>query len=220
MKLKFERKDVVYSPTKKLIVYLFNEDGAKYPVSLDSAYENESDEKLYDHAMQVVKTENFESLAITETALKVDDVMDMMETLSKETKRSVDTITANFIRAVDLTPEIKAELFSNFSPFTAGIEYEVGDIITYEGNLYKVVQAHTSQGDWTPLVSKSLFADYQNPTVTKGEDTVTVIPEWTQPDSTNPFKKGDHVMFNGKEYVSTADANVWAPDAYGWTEVV
>jgi len=46
-----------------------------------------------------------------------------------------------------------------------------------------------------------------------------VIPEWEQPDSTNPYMKGDRVMFDGKVYESTIDNNVWSPDVYGWTEV-
>ena len=42
-----------------------------------------------------------------------------------------------------------------------------------------------------------------------------------QPDSTNPYKKGDRVRFNGKVYESLIDNNVWSPSAYpaGWREV-
>jgi len=48
-----------------------------------------------------------------------------------------------------------------------------------------------------------------------------VIPEWEQPDSTNPYMKGDKVMFDGKVYESTIDNNIWSPAAYpaGWAEV-
>ena len=46
-----------------------------------------------------------------------------------------------------------------------------------------------------------------------------VIPEWVQPDSTNPYMAGDKVMHNGKTWVSDIDGNVWEPGVYGWSEV-
>ena len=46
-----------------------------------------------------------------------------------------------------------------------------------------------------------------------------VIPEWEQPDSTNPYSKGDKVTHNGKTWVSDVDNNVWEPGVYGWSEV-
>ena len=58
----------------------------------------------------------------------------------------------------------------------------------------------------------SLFAKVLIP------DTDT-IPEWEQPDSTNPYAKGDKVTHNGKTWISTADGNVWEPGVYGWEEV-
>ena len=47
------------------------------------------------------------------------------------------------------------------------------------------------------------------------------IPEWSQPDSVNPFMKGDKVRYNGKIYESVIDNNVWSPDAGEtiWKEV-
>ena len=46
------------------------------------------------------------------------------------------------------------------------------------------------------------------------------IPEWEQPDSTNAYKTGDKVTYNGKTYVSICDNNVWNPTEYGWEEIV
>ena len=49
------------------------------------------------------------------------------------------------------------------------------------------------------------------------------MPEWEQPDSTNPYMKGDKVTHNGKTWVSLIDNNVWEPGATGtaalWQEV-
>ena len=96
-----------------------------------------------------------------------------------------------------------------------GVAYEVGKRIMFEGVLYKVLQAHTSQAGWTPTAAPSLFAKVINETIDGS------IPEFEQPDSTNPYMKGDKVLFNGKVYESLIDNNVYSPEAYpaGWKEV-
>ena len=99
-----------------------------------------------------------------------------------------------------------------FPAWKSGQAYTAGDRVKYNDVLYKVLQDHTSQADWTPDVAVSLFAKVLIPDP-------DVIPEWTQPDSTNPYMTGDKVTYNGKTYVSTIDNNVWAPDAYGWEEI-
>lgn len=102
------------------------------------------------------------------------------------------------------------ELFPNWK---VGVQYAVGNRVRYEGVLYKVLQAHTSQAEWTPDVAVSLFAKVLNP---EGE-----IPVWEQPDSTNAYMTGDKVHYPTIEdpiYESTIDNNVWSPEAYpqGW----
>lgn len=92
------------------------------------------------------------------------------------------------------------------------VEYMVDERILYNDILYKVITAHTSQSDWTPDVSASLFAKVLIPDV-------NVIPEWEQPESTNPYMTGDKVTHNGKTWVSTVDNNVWEPSVYGWEEI-
>lgn len=96
--------------------------------------------------------------------------------------------------------------------------YNAGERILYGGTLYKVLQAHTSQEDWTPDVSPSLFAR-----VLAGQDG-TDIGVWEQPDSTNPYSKGDKVHYptmGDPVYESLIDGNVWSPEAYpaGWKEI-
>ena len=98
-----------------------------------------------------------------------------------------------------------------------GKAYAAGDRVRYSGTLYKVLQEHTSQPDWTPDATHSLFAEVLIPDP-------EVIPVWKQPDSTNPYMTGDRVHYPDEDspvYESTIDNNVWAPDAYpaGWREV-
>lgn len=92
-----------------------------------------------------------------------------------------------------------------------GVAYVVGDRRQYDGALYKCLNAHTSQDDWTPTVAPSLWAKVLIP------DPGT-IHEWEQPSSTNPYMAGDKVTHNGKAWVSDIDNNVWEPGVYGWSE--
>ena len=93
-----------------------------------------------------------------------------------------------------------------------GVQYTAGQRVQDDGILYTVLQTHTSQPDWKPAAAPSLFAKVLIPDP-------TVIPEWEQPESTNPYSKGDKVMHNSKTWVSDIDGNVWEPGVYGWTEV-
>ena len=92
------------------------------------------------------------------------------------------------------------------------IAYVKGQRVQDDGVLYTVLQTHTSQAGWKPTAAPSLFAKVLIPDP-------TVIPEWEQPESTNPYAKGDKVAHNGKTWVSDIDGNVWEPGVYGWTEV-
>ena len=102
-----------------------------------------------------------------------------------------------------------AELFPSWKE---DIAYEVGVRVRYNDILYKCLQAHTSQSTWNPEDAASLWARVLIP------DPET-IPEWIQPDSTNPYMKGDKVTHNGKTWESNVDNNVWEPGVYGWDEI-
>lgn len=100
-----------------------------------------------------------------------------------------------------------------FERWEEGVQYIVGARVCYGDKLYKVLIAHISQSDWTPDISPSLFAEVLIPDP-------TVIPEWVQPSSTNPYMIGDKVRHNNKVWISIADYNVWEPGVYGWDEVI
>ena len=107
------------------------------------------------------------------------------------------------------TDDQACEVAVLYPEWTVDMPYNAGERVLYKEVLYKVLTAHTSQSDWTPDVAVSLFAKVLIPNE-------NVIPEWEQPDSTNPYVNGDKVSYNGKVYMSTVDNNVWAPDVYGW----
>lgn len=115
--------------------------------------------------------------------------------------------------ALDDTEAIEAALL--FPKWGASGDYIAGDRVQYEGVLYKCLQAHKAHETWTPTAAPSLWAKVLIPDP-------EVIPAWEQPDSTNPYMKGDKVTHNGKTWVSLIDNNVWEPGAVGtetlWTE--
>lgn len=92
-------------------------------------------------------------------------------------------------------------------------KYKKDKRLEYNGVIYKVITTHTSQANWTPGTASSLYTKVLIPDS-------NVIPEWEQPESTNPYAKGDKVTHNGKTWESEVDNNVWEPGVYGWNEVV
>lgn len=83
-----------------------------------------------------------------------------------------------------------------------GQSVNAGERYWYDGRLWKVIQAHTVQEDWTPDTAASLFV----------EVSIEEWPEWVQPQgSHDAYMIGDKVTFNGLHYVSTIDNNVWSP---------
>lgn len=89
-----------------------------------------------------------------------------------------------------------------------GREYREGAKLSYDGVVYRVLTTHNSQESWNPKDAPSLFARVLNPDP-------EVIPDWEQPDSTNPYMKGDKVRHVEKIWVSLVDNNVWEPGAVG-----
>lgn len=125
----------------------------------------------------------------------------LLRPLIETAAQNLDDTTA--LEAVELFPAWKT-----------GAAYTAGQKVRYAGILYTVLQSHTSQDGWTPDAAPALFAKVLIPDP-------NVIPDWEQPNSTNPYMKGDRVRFEGKVYESLIDNNVWSPSAYpaGWQEV-
>lgn len=111
-----------------------------------------------------------------------------------------------------LTDEQALEVQIIYPIWTSTGTYAVGDRVRYNGVLYRCLIAHTAQESWTPEAAASLWAKVL--TDPSGE----ILP-WVQPDSTNPYAKGDKVTHNGKTWESLVDNNVWEPGVYGWKEI-
>lgn len=104
-----------------------------------------------------------------------------------------------------------SSLFPTFNPY--GHQYKTGDRFRYKGELYKVLQDHTSQEDWTPDTAVSLYVKIADPAIE--------WPEWVQPlGAHDAYPKGAKVSHKEKHWVSDIESNVYEPGVYGWTEQV
>lgn len=122
--------------------------------------------------------------------------------------------------ASTLDDEKAMEVAMVFDPWVSGKSYKAGEFVTYGVNsvgdpqLYKVVQDHASQNDWTPDNADSLF-------IAIGLDD-SGYPIWSQPTGAHDaYNTGDIVNYNGVLYESTIDGNTYSPEVYpaGWKEV-
>lgn len=114
------------------------------------------------------------------------------------------------------TPEETPALFSFYREVKEGQAWVPNEDValnetrTFEGKVYKCIQAHKTLEGWTPLATPALWQE------------VAVTPEtpvWVQPSGAHDaYNKGDRVHFptiNDPVYESVINANVWAPLSIG-----
>lgn len=111
--------------------------------------------------------------------------------------------------AADLSDEDALAVAAIFPAWADKAEVTAGERVWYDGKLYRVVQSHATQPDWTPDKTPALFT----------EVSLAEWPEWVQPTGAHDaYNKGDKVTHGGKHYISDIDANVWEPGVAGWSE--
>jgi hypothetical protein len=144
------------------------------------------------------------------------DPQEQAEIKAAEADNAVDiTALKKLLRpqVEQLPDEEKEEYAFIFPAWRTGQAVAVDDIRQHDGNLYRCVQAHTTQIDWVPDVTPALWVRVYDP---------NVIPVWTQPDGAHDaYQTGDKVYWpeGGPIWESTLDDNVWEPGVYGWSQV-
>lgn len=122
--------------------------------------------------------------------------------------------------AATLTDEQAMEIATVYPKYEIGKAYKKDEMFTCGANnvgdpqLYRVVQDHTSQADWIPSETPSLYT----PIGLSNEG----YPIWSQPTGAHDaYNKGDIVDYNGVLYESLIDGNTYSPEAYpsGWSKV-
>ncbi len=124
------------------------------------------------------------------------------------------------IFAQSLTDEQAMEIATVYPAWTYPEQYKADDIRTYGENsvgdpqLFRCVQAHTSQAAWTPDATPALWV-----AIGLAPDGV---PVWSQPTGAHDaYNTGDRVHYPDKNspiYRSKYDGNVYSPDIWpaGW----
>lgn len=150
----------------------------------------------------------------TVNLVEVSETYNALEVKKKaEESNLVNAITFVTLAETGNIDEVTAgEHIDLFGEWVSGVSYAVGNIRRYNGKLYKCIQEHTSQADWTPDAAVSLWANISDP--------AEEYPLWAQPiGSHDAYMLGDKVTYNEKKWTSTVDNNVWKPGEYGWDEV-
>jgi hypothetical protein len=122
--------------------------------------------------------------------------------------------------AATLSDEQAMEIATVYPKYEVGKAYKANEMFTDGVNnvgdpqLYRVVSDHTSQADWIPSATPSLYTPIG--LNEKG------YPVWSQPTGAHDaYNKGDIVDYNGLLYESLIDGNTYSPEAYpsGWKVV-
>ena len=124
--------------------------------------------------------------------------------------------------AQTLHDEQAMEIATVYPEWASGVSYSIGTFVVYGINgvgdpqLYKCVQAHTSQVDWPPDATPALWV-----AIGLAPDEV---PVWSRPTGAHDaYNIGDRVHYPDGDspiYESLIDGNVYSPDEYpaGWKE--
>ena len=153
---------------------------------------------------------------LTKTNNKVFNTQSEVEQIdgrvsASETVNSIAFVTlAESGQIDDVTASEHPEMFEDWK---TDIQYKAGHLRKYNGLLYRCISDHTSQIDWTPDVSVSLWVLTSDP--------AEEFPAWSQPvGAHDAYMTGDKVTHKDKHWISTVDNNTWEPDVYGWEQVV
>ena len=123
---------------------------------------------------------------------------------------AVKTMLASSVE--EMTDEEALEVAALFPTWASKIGEAVtaGERLWYNTKLYKVLQPHTVQEDWTPDTAVSLYV----------EVSIEEIPEWVQPlGAQDAYRLNDKVKHNGHTWQSNIDYNTYEPGVYGWTQL-
>lgn len=112
------------------------------------------------------------------------------------------------IRVDELTESELLSIIELYENYQTDFDYIEGALFKYMGQLYKVIQDHTSLENWRPNELPALYLNLLPS---------NIIPEWVQPAGAHDaYQIGAQVIFMGSIYVSTVDNNTWVPGEYGW----
>lgn len=125
---------------------------------------------------------------------------------AKEIRKAIDTFAEN------QTDETLIDNKAAFEWWRSGIAAEKDKIYRFGDDLYRCIQPHTTQDDWTPDITPALFVKIS----------LEEYPQWVQPTGAHDaYNKGAKVSDEGKRWISNKDVNIYKPGLVpgDWSEV-
>ena len=125
---------------------------------------------------------------------------------AREIRKAIDTFAKN---QSDETLIDNKVAFPFWQP---GILVNTDEIYRYSDDIYRVIQPHTTQDDWTPDKVPALFVKIS----------VEEWPQWKQPAGAHDaYMKGAKVSDEGIHWISNKDNNVYKPGLVpgDWSQV-
>ena len=143
-------------------------------------------------------TEKQKEMMLAETAI-ID-----VDNMTVESIKRVDDIINNVrtrINEVPMTVEESLELAAYFPKWEADQVMPLGYKVSHDGSLFEVIQAHTSQSDWSPRSATSLFKVVQVTAEGTEDDTI----EW-EPGMV--IEAGKYYTDGGVKYKAFRDSGI------------
>lgn len=166
-------------------------------------------------AMQIVRSGN-ERITLENWGEEypeiLSNILKLVHTIKKPEDQALDRVMSiiekiapkeEIFKVVDLIP-----------PWVEWEEIEKDQIRKYNDKIYKSIQKHTTQPDWTPDLTSSLWVE-----IKEDESQNLEIINWYEPTSEHNYTLGQLVRFiDNRIYESLLNNNVWSPANYpaGW----
>lgn len=149
-----------------------------------------------------------------------EDLLPHCEALSQAMNAYIDEEVAEVLQQLADANERYLALIETYPEWKEGKAVKKGERYRYDGELFEVIQAHTTQATWAPDTAPSLFK------LAVGgleDEEGEIILDFVQPTGAHDaYQKGDKIKWtDGKIYESTIANNVYSPTAYpqGWKVV-
>ena len=174
-----------------------------------SLYLGDGEQNVYSYENPVIQIIEKDD---SETTFKIFSNSDKFKTTEYKNTQ-IDTVLKIISQSFSSEQAMMVKDLNVYPVYSVGVVYKKDTYFTYNGDLYKVLQEHTSQPQWIPgeTGTESLYLNIHS------DDSGYRL--WSQPTGAHDaYNIGDIVNYNGTLYKSLINGNVWSPDVYpsGW----
>jgi hypothetical protein len=181
-----------------------------FEFTLFEDHKDRTEKEIKDRLAEVLGTTWVEEVEKPEAQVKSELIHMIADKLDSEL--SIAEVKKLLRSLTDVKPESELHNYPSLYPaWRPGTTVKIGEKYQHGGKLYKVVQAHTSQIDWSPEKVPALFTAF----TPEG-----VIAAWKQPaGAQDAYQVGVKVTHKGSTWQNNTANNVWEPGVYGWTKL-